>query len=303
MLWHLKCLKQLNTFYLYWLKSQILISYSRTAQFIVKENCKPKHVTSRSRNIRTYSKTRCCVFVFSVADIVDLLSHSTIWTHAPSHNAQHTVLAWRGYASGTSQADFPPLFCSVSTGAKCASSDNDRVALGFCHASFPTAPFWKRKKKHTKNKKRKNQASSTQINIAVPLVHADDVITQLCLLGRLLHPPEGNSGTQKREQHIARVIFISVRVVQHIFCWEHIAQHFFPLSHSSVVVLISAGILHALRRFGASSAVFTQVPSRLYIFIISLFEFIANLELSTPRWAPSPSLSARLSYSDMTSHA
>lgn len=89
-----------------------------------------------------------CIYI-SVADIVDFLSHSTIWTQAPSHNTQHIVVTWSGDVSGTSRADFPPLFCSVSMGAKCASSDNDRVALGFCHASFPTAPF----KKKTKYKK------------------------------------------------------------------------------------------------------------------------------------------------------
>lgn len=63
---------------------------------------------------------------------------------------------------------------------------------------FPTLPSGKKT-----NKKGKNEASSAQINIAVPLAHTDDVITQLGLLGRLLCPPEGNSATLKKEQHTA----------------------------------------------------------------------------------------------------
>lgn len=98
-------------------------------------SCIPK-----SEYLNMFQDQMLCICV-SVADIVDLLSYSTIWTHAPSHNTQHIVLALRGDVSGTSRADFPPLFCSVSMGAKCASSDNDRVAHGFCHAAFPTAPF------------------------------------------------------------------------------------------------------------------------------------------------------------------
>lgn len=48
-------------------------------------------------------------------------------------------------------------------------------------------------------------------------MHADDVITQLVLLGRASRPPVGNSGTQTGEQQIAQAIVFSVRVVQHIF--------------------------------------------------------------------------------------
>lgn len=57
---------------------------------------------------------------------------------------------------------------------------------------FPLLPF---------EKKRgwEEQTSSAQINIAVPLVRTDDVITRLGLLGRPLRPPERNSGTQKQE--------------------------------------------------------------------------------------------------------
>lgn len=177
--------------YIGWRKSQLLIRNSRPSRFIFKKKLRTQTRRAAKSEYSSIFQDQMLRLCISVADIVDILSYSTIWTHAPSHNTQHTVLAWRGYASGTSQADFfPQLFCSVSTGAKCASSDNDRVALGFRHASFPTAPFWKK----NQQQKTKKKESSTQINIAVPLVHADDVITQFCLLGRLCVLPWGILG-------------------------------------------------------------------------------------------------------------
>lgn len=115
---------------------------------------------------------------------------------------------------------------------------------------FPLLHLKKNKKEEKTGKQR------AQINIAAPLVRTDDVITRLSLLGRPLRPPEGNSGTQKREQHIAQAIFISVRVVQHIFAEDTLLSVLFPPTHGSTVVLVPAGRLHASGSFPA--LLFTQ---------------------------------------------
>lgn len=65
----------------------------------------PHALKSEYSNIFQDQMLRIC---FSVADIVDLLSHSTAWTHAPSHYTQRIALAWRGDVSGTGRGAVPP---------------------------------------------------------------------------------------------------------------------------------------------------------------------------------------------------